>query len=182
TRAHWGENLQKWICEQGWERQLHGAAIQDYRTFDVATFSALTEPPYYFKKEVKQFTEMNYQELKKYIHDLQQSGFDVVRLRVQLQKKFAFPLITLVMAILAVPFALSAGRRGAIGGVAIAVGIAVIYLTISNFSESMGNVSQLPPGLAAWAPDLFFALVGGYLILKVPTYSRASPDAKRPPS
>ena len=112
---------------------------------------------------------MNYQELKKYIHDLQQSGFDVVRLRVQLQKKFAFPLITLVMAILAVPFALSAGRRGAIGGVAIAVGIAVIYLTISNFSESMGNVSQLPPGLAAWAPDLFFALVGGYLILKVPT-------------
>ena len=169
ARAHWEGRLQKWVCEQGWERELRGPAIESYRTFDVSTFNVLNEPPYYFKKEVKQFTEMNYQELKQYIHDLQQSGFDVVRLRVQLQKKFAFPIITLVMAVLAVPFALSAGRRGAITGVAIAVGIAVVYLTISNFSESMGNVSQLPPGLAAWAPDLFFALVGGYLILKVPT-------------
>jgi len=31
----------------------------------------------------------------------------------------------------------------------------------------MGNISQLPPVLAAWSPDLIFALVGGYLILKV---------------
>jgi LPS export ABC transporter permease LptF/LPS export ABC transporter permease LptG len=169
NRAHWTDRLQKWICEQGWERQLRGPAIEDYHTFDVSTFAALDEQPAYFKKEVKQFTEMNYQELKKYIHDLQQSGFDVIQLRVQLQKKFAFPLITFVMAVLAVPFALSAGRRGAVTGIAIAVGVAVLYRTISGLSESMGNVGQLPPGLAAWAPDLFFGLIGGYLILKVPT-------------
>ena len=41
---------------------------------------------------------MDYEELRNYIHDLQQSGFDTVRLKVQLQKKLAFPLITLVMA------------------------------------------------------------------------------------
>lgn len=169
ARAHWADSLSKWICEQGWERQLNGSAIADYRTFDVATFATLNEPPPYFKKEVKQFTEMNYEELKRYIHDLQQSGFDVVRLKVQLQKKFAFPLITLVMAILAVPFAMSAARRGAVTGVATAVGIALVYWVVSGLSESMGNVSQLPPGLAAWAPDLFFGLIGGYLILKVPT-------------
>ena len=52
---------------------------------------------------------MNYDELRRYIYDLQQGGFDVVRLRVQLQKKIAFPLNTLVMAVLAVPFALSGG-------------------------------------------------------------------------
>ena len=33
----------------------------------------------------------------------------------------------------------------------------------------MGNVSQLPAALAAWAPDFLFALIGGYYILKVPT-------------
>ncbi len=38
----------------------------------------LSEPPAYFKKEVKQSSEMNYEELRRYIHDLQQSGFDVV--------------------------------------------------------------------------------------------------------
>lgn len=169
NRAHWSPSLQKWVCEQGWERDFRGPAIRDYRPYDASTFATLNEPPPYFKKEVKQFTEMNYEELKRYIHDLQQRGFDVVRLRVQLEKKFAYPLITLVMAVLAVPFALSAGRRGAVAGIAIAVTIAVVYWTISGLSESMGNVSQLPPGLAAWAPDMFFGLIGGYLILRVPT-------------
>jgi lipopolysaccharide export LptBFGC system permease protein LptF len=169
ARAHWADRLNRWICEQGWERTLRGAAIEDYRTFDVTTFAALAEPPNYFKKEVKQSSEMSYEELRRYIHDLQQSGFDVVRLKVQLQKKFAFPLITVVMAVLAIPFSLSAGKRGAITGVATAVGIAVVYWTISGLFEAMGNVSQLPPELAAWSPDLIFALIGGYMILKVPT-------------
>jgi LPS export ABC transporter permease LptF/LPS export ABC transporter permease LptG len=168
-RAHWEDSLQRWVCTQGWERNLRGPAIEDYHTFDVATFPWISEPPTYFKKEVKQSSEMNYQELRRYIHDLQQSGFDVVRLRVQLQKKLAFPIITLVMAVLAIPFALSAGRRGAVAGVAVAVGIAVVYWTVAGLFEAMGNISQLPAVLAAWSPDLIFGLVGGYLILKVPT-------------
>ncbi len=169
SRASWDENLQRWVCTQGWSRSLNGPAIDHYGTFEVATFNALSEPPNYFKKEVKQSSEMSYGELRQYIRDLQQSGFDVVRLKVQLHKKFAFPVIVLVMAMLAVPFSVSAGKRGAIAGVAVAAGIAVVYLTVSGLFEAMGNVSQLPPLLAAWSPDLIFGLVGGYLILKVPT-------------
>ena len=168
-RAHWGDQLQRWVYEQGWERELRGVAIQNYRPFDVATFPQLGEPPTYFKKEVKQSSEMSYEELRRYIHDLQQSGFDVVRLRVQLQEKFAFPLMTLVMAILAIPFSLSAGRRGALTGVAVAIGIALVYTVISRLFEAMGNLSQLPPTMAAWSPVLIFGMAGGYLILKVPT-------------
>ncbi|PYX08174.1 MAG: LPS export ABC transporter permease LptF, partial [Acidobacteria bacterium] len=168
-RAHWEDRLQRWICEQGWERNLRGPAIGNFRTFDVSTFPAINEPPLYFKKEVKQSSEMNYEELRRYIHDLQQSGFDVVRLKVQLQKKFAFPFIALVMAVLAIPFSLTHSKRGAVTGVAVAVGIAAVYTVVSNLFEAMGNVSQLPPILAAWAPDLIFGLTGGYLILKVPT-------------
>jgi lipopolysaccharide export LptBFGC system permease protein LptF len=93
----------------------------------------------------------------------------VVRLRVQLQKKLAFPLITFVMSVLAIPFALRSGRRGAVTGVATAIGLAVIYWVASGLFEAMGNTSQLPPFLAAWSPDLIFALAGGYMILKVPT-------------
>jgi LPS export ABC transporter permease LptF/LPS export ABC transporter permease LptG len=168
-RAHWSDVTQRWIYEQGWERDLRGEAMENYRKFDVTTFPQFNEAPTYFKKEVKQSSEMSYQELRRYVHDLQQSGFDVVRLKVQMQRKFAFPLVTLVMAVLAIPFSLSAGKRGAITGVAVAVGIAVLYETISRLFEAMGNLSQLPPALAAWSPDLIFALVGGYLILKVPT-------------
>jgi LPS export ABC transporter permease LptG len=168
-RAHWAENMNRWIYEQGWQRTLNGAAIAGYRNFDVSTFPQLGEAPSYFKKEVKQYSEMNYEELRRYIHDLQQSGFDVVRLRVQLNKKLSYPLITLIMAVLAVPFSLSAAKKGAITGVAVAVGIAVVYNVVSGLFEKMGDISQLPPALAAWSPDLIFALVGAYLILKIPT-------------
>jgi len=169
ARAAWDGSLHRWICSQGWQRSFHNAAIQNFQTFDVSTFAALTEPPPYFRKEVKQSLEMNYEQLSQYIHDLQQGGFEVVRLKVQLQKKIAFPIITFVMALLAIPFSLSAGKRGGVAGVATAIGIAVVYSVVSGLFEAMGNISQLPPVLAAWSPDVIFALVGGYLILKVPT-------------
>ena len=168
-RAHWAEGLKKLSFENGWQRSFNGDTVSDFHPFEVGTFAELNEPPTYFKKEVKQSDEMNYEELRRYIYDLQQSGFDVVRLRVQLQKKIAFPLITLVMAVLAVPFALSGGRRGPLSGVVVALLIAVSYLIISGLFEAMGNVSQLPPLVAAWSPDLIFGLAGGYMILKTPS-------------
>jgi len=169
NRAQWDGSLKRWVCAEGWERSVQGLAINEYRTYDVSTFGSVNEPPEYFKKEVKQSLEMNYEQLRRYIHDLQQSGFEVVKLKVQLQKKIAFPIVTFVMGVLAIPFALSAGKRGAVAGVATAIGIAVVYTVVSGLFEAMGNISSLPPVLAAWSPDVIFALVGGYLVLKVPT-------------
>ncbi|HVI08616.1 MAG TPA: LPS export ABC transporter permease LptF [Candidatus Binatia bacterium] len=168
-RAHWADSMDRWIYEQGWARSLNGPAIAGFRTFDVSTFPEISEAPSYFKKEVKQYSEMNYEELRRYIRDLQQSGFDVIRLRVQLNQKLSYPLITLIMAVLAVPFSLSAAKKGAVTGIAVAVGIAVVYTVVTRLFEAMGNVNQLPPALAAWSPDLIFALVGAYLVLKIPT-------------
>ncbi len=167
--AHWEPGLKKWVFEKGWTRSLHGASILEYRTFDVATFNELGEDPGYFKKEVRQSSEMDYETLRNYIQDLQQSGFDTVRLKVQLQKKIAFPLITLVMAILAIPFAARGRQGGALAGVAIALGIAIVYWVTAGIFEAMGNANQLPALLAAWAPDFIFALAGGYMLLRVPT-------------
>ena len=169
SRAHWSDSLQKWVFEKGWERAFNGDNVTQYQPFEVDTFAELNEPPNYFKKEVRQSQEMSYEELRNYIRDLQQSGFDVVRLKVALQKKIAFPLITLVMAVLAFPFALSMGRKGALTGVATALIIALVYWVTSNLFEAMGNVSQLPPIIAAWAPDIIFGLTGGYMILKTPS-------------
>ncbi len=169
SRAHWSDNLQQWVFEKGWQRSFNGDEVQTFRKFEVDTFAELNEPPSYFKKEVRQSQEMNYEELSRYIRDLQQSGFDVVRLRVQLQKKIAFPLVTLVMAVLAVPFALSTGRRGALTGVATALVIALVCYLTSGLFEALGNFSQLPPAVAAWTPNFIFGLAGGYMILKTPS-------------
>ena len=168
ARAHWSDS-QQWVFENGWQRSFNGDMVTNYHPFGAEAFPELNEQPNYFKKEVRQSQEMSYDELRGYIRDLQQSGFDVVRLRVALQKKIAFPLITLVMAVLAFPFALSVGKRGALSGVATALIIALVYWMTSGLFEAMGNVSQLPPLVAAWSPDLIFGLAGGYLIFKTPS-------------
>ncbi|HLJ78997.1 MAG TPA: LPS export ABC transporter permease LptG [Acidobacteriaceae bacterium] len=167
--AQWQPNLQAWVFEDGWERDFQGEAVTGYRTFPVSTFREVYEPPSYFTREVRPSSEMSFGELARYIHSLRQSGFNTVPLRVQLNHKLAYPLITLVMGILAIPFALSMGKRGSLSGIAIAIGVAVAYYAASAFFESMGNVSWLPAVLAAWSPDLLFGLAGAWLLLRTST-------------
>lgn len=167
--AHWDPQIHKWIFEHGWQRDFIGEKNTGYRTFEVATFPEILEAPQYFKKEIHPSQEMSFNQLQRYIRDLRQSGFDTMRLRVQLNRKLAYPLITLVMAVLAIPFALSMGKRGSLAGIAVAIGMAIAYLFVDGMFEAMGNVNMLPAFLAAWSPDVLFALVGGYLLLRTPT-------------
>jgi LPS export ABC transporter permease LptG/LPS export ABC transporter permease LptF len=166
--AHWEPKLNAWVFEDGWERTFTPEGVS-YQDFSVTTFPEIREPPSYFSKEVRQSSEMSFGELARYIRNLRQSGFNTVPLRVQLNHKLAYPLITLVMAILAVPFALSMGKRGSLSGIAVAIGVAIAYFVVSGFFEAMGNVSWLPAFLAAWSPDFLFGLAGAYLLLRTPT-------------
>ncbi len=170
SSAHWDANAKAWIFENGWQRTfLPDGRLEDYRTFSSSTFAEIHEQPSYFKKEDRQSQEMSYTELSSYITDLRQSGFDTTRLRVALDRKIAYPLITFVMAILAVPFSLSSGKRGSLTGMATAIGVAITYWVIGGIFENLGNVNSLPAALAAWSPDLLFAMVGSYLLLRTPT-------------
>jgi LPS export ABC transporter permease LptG len=167
--VRWDPNVSGWIFDNGWQRSFAGETIASYQTFPVATFPEIREQPGYFTKEDKPSDEMSYGELNDYIADLRQSGFDTIKLRVQLANKLSVPAITLVMAILAVPFAVSMGKRGGLVGVATAIGVALGYWVVSNIFSSMGNIDTLPPLLAAWSPDLLFGIAGAYLLLRTPT-------------
>ncbi len=169
SSVHWDEHMHQWIFENGWQRTFNAETIGTYEPFTIRTFAEVHEQPSYFKKEDRQSQQMSYVELSRYIGDLKQSGFDTMRLRVQLNRKLAYPLITLVMAILAIPFALSAGKKGSLAGLGAAVGVAITYWVIAGVFENLGNVNSLPAVFAAWSPDLLFAMAGGYLLLRTDT-------------
>ena len=167
--VQWDSRVNRWIFDNGWQRTFSGSTIASYQPFTVATFPELREQPAYFNKENKPSDEMSYAELSKYIADLRQSGFNTVELHVQLLNKLSVPAISFIMALIAVPFALMMGKRGGLMGVATAIGVALAYWTLGQIFSSMGNVSTLPPLLAAWSPDLLFGLTGAYLLLRTPT-------------
>ncbi|MCU1222702.1 MAG: permease YjgP/YjgQ family protein [Edaphobacter sp.] len=169
SSVRWNPDVNIWIFGNGWQRTFSGETIASYQPFTVASFPEIHEQPTYFKKEDRPSQEMSYNELSRYISDLKQSGFDTKRLSVQLNRKLAYPLITLVMAILAVPFALSMGKRGSLAGIATAIGLAIAYWVVDGLFQAMGNVNTLPAVLAAWSPDLLFGITGAYLLLRTPT-------------
>jgi len=169
TRAHWLDTENTWVLESGWVRDFVEGAVTRYEPFKVTTLPELTEPPSYFNREVIQAFQMNWTDLRRYITGLYRAGFDISSLTVQLHKKFAYPLIAPISMMLAVPFALFVGNRGAVGGVALGVGIGIAYWAIAALTEAMGGIGQLPPFLAAWSPDLIFFFLALYFFFKMPT-------------
>ena len=166
-RARWDQQQEAWVFENGWVREIDGNRPTSFETFEARAFPDLDEEPSYFLKEERQHQQMNWRELRAYISDLTQSGFDTVRLQVQLHKKLAFPLFAVSMAVLAIPFSLVAGHRGALTGVALSIGLAIAYYTINALFEQLGRAGQLTPLIAAWAPSAIFGLTGMYLFLRV---------------
>jgi LPS export ABC transporter permease LptG/LPS export ABC transporter permease LptF len=169
AKAVWDPDIASWRFENGWENDIQGDHASDYREFSETSFSEIHEDPQYFTREERQAQEMNFGQLDRYISDLRQSGFDTMKLRVALWRKLSYPLVAVVMAVLAIPFALSMGRRGSLTGIAVAIGVALTYFVVESLFGSLGNVNYLPAALAAWSSDVLFGLVGGYLLLRTPT-------------
>ncbi len=167
--ARWDDRVNRWVFENGWQRTFTGETTATFQPFTLSSFPEIREQPAYFKKEDLQSQQMSYTQLSRYIDDLKQSGFDTKRLSVQLDRKLAYPIITLIMAVLAIPFSLQAGKRGGLAGVAIAIGVAIAYWVVDGTFSAMGNTNTLPALLAAWSPDLLFAMAGTWLLLRTQT-------------
>ena len=111
---------------------------------------------------------MNFLELDHYIQELRRSGFEgTVKLQVRLFRKFSVPFFALIMAMIAIPFGFLVGNRGAMVAVGQGIAIAIAYKGIDPLFEKLGDAAQLPPMMAAWAPDVVFALAGTYLLLRM---------------
>ena len=111
-----------WTGFTGWTREFSDITqgkvtktVVRYTPF--AEQALLLEPPSYFKTDEPDAALMTYGQLKDYVAQLQASGYNVMPYMVALQRKVAFPFVTVVMTLLAVPFAVTTGRRGAMYGI-----------------------------------------------------------------
>lgn len=153
---------------QGWERSFGGGLDSRFVPFQGMDIR-LAEEPGYFAKESKEPALMSYQELRRYSVEVGQMGFETTRFRVDLLAKLSFPLVSLIMTLLAIPFAFSMGKRGALVGLGLSIAIAMIYWGALGVFKSLGYVKFLSPFLAAWGPNLLFAPIGLYLLFRLRT-------------
>ena len=127
------------------------------------------EPPDYFATEQPLAELMTVSQLREFIAELSASGLNAVPLAVELQRKLAFPFVTLVMTLLAVPFGVTTGRRGTLYGIGLGIVLALSYWIISSAFVAIGRGGILPPFLAGWSPNILALGLAGYLLLRTRT-------------
>jgi LPS export ABC transporter permease LptF/LPS export ABC transporter permease LptG len=167
TYARDPKQPETWVARGGWMRAFNGAAVTAYTPITEAPVAF--EPADYFITEAPEPARMNFDELRRYIEDLKASGYTVLEHEVALQRKFAFPLVPLIMTLIAVPFAVTTGKRGALYGVGIGIALALVYWTAISIFAAFGAGGVMSPMLAAWAPNLLFGSTAAYLLLTVRT-------------
>jgi len=173
-RAGSDASTTRWTAQNGWEQDFttspdSGAApaVSDFDRF--ARRSLALEAPSFFSNEEPEAEKMTYGQLRDYVAVLDKGGYQVVPYRVQLQRKLAFPFVAVIMTLLAVPFAVSMGRHGAMAGIGVGLVLALVYWTMLSVFGAIGAGGWISPGLAAWAPNIFFSAAAAYLLLTVRT-------------
>ena len=158
----------RWRAEETWSRELLPSG--DTRRFSSEPAAEFTlEPPSYFGTRQPEPQFMSYSQLRGYIDQLKTSGFDVIAQQVALERKASFPFVTLIMTLIAVPFAVTAGRRGAMYGIGVGIVIAISYWVAFSVFAALGTGGVVAPMRAAWAPNLLFGAGAAYLLLTVRT-------------
>lgn len=150
----------KWIAAGGKELSFQqGGLVEEIKM--TGNTIPLAEKPEDLINIERLADEMNFRELLRYVNKLKREGYAPVRYLVDLHSKISFPLVSIIMAMIGMPFALKSGRHG---GIAVGVGISIIigfsYWVVFAVNTSLGYNGITPPFLAAWLTNFIFAVLG----------------------
>ena len=154
-----------WQGAKGWRREFQ----PKLRFLAFTNQPIVMEGPGYFAAERVDAQYMSYGQLSEYVTSLEAGGFNVVPYVVALHRKLAFPFVTLIMALIAVPFAVTTGKHGAMYGIGAGIVLAILYWTAISVFGAIGAGGLMAPALAAWAPNIIFGCMAMYLLLTVRT-------------
>jgi lipopolysaccharide export LptBFGC system permease protein LptF len=156
-----------WTGGPGWTQSFpsSGPPVQDaFETRTLALDSAA-----YFETETREAAAMTVSQLGEYVKTLKASGLSSGSFDVELHRKYAMPLMTIIMTLIAIPFGVTTGRRGALYGIGLAIALAFTYQIALTAFGFFGAAELLPAVLAAWAPNLLFLAGASYLLFTVRT-------------
>ncbi len=158
-----------WVFYNGWIRSFGDDGHWSFTPFVRPIRLHYRERPGDFERQSKAPDQMTWSELSSYIASVRRLGYAADELTVQLWRKTSWPFISVVMALIALPFSFRMGKRGAMYGIGIALLLAFVYWSLFGIFTKLGEVGSLPAVLAAWSANILFAIAAVYLFLTVET-------------
>ena len=117
-----------------------------------------------FLSHRKKPEEMSYGELSEFIRILDKRGERVSDLVTELNLKLSFPLSSIIITLMAFPFAIRTRARNVVMAFAYGVVFAIIYYAAVAFGQALGHQFILPGFIAAWGPSVLFLVLGIYFL------------------
>ena len=77
------------------------------------------------------------------------------------QHRWAAPWSCVALFFIAAPLGISHSRRGALGGIALAILVFAVVMFLTEMSLALGQSGHMQPLAAAWLPNLVLLLIGG---------------------
>jgi LPS export ABC transporter permease LptF/LPS export ABC transporter permease LptG len=145
--------------EDGWTRDFTDGPGPSFARAETGRLDVADDRSSFLEPS-KEPQQMTLAELRRYAGEVRRLGFATERLRAELAQKTALPFVSLVMALLAVPFGFRMGRQGALVGVGLSVAVAMAYWGTFAAFRSLGIAGVLPPFLGAWGANLIFGAAG----------------------
>ncbi|MEX1110716.1 MAG: LptF/LptG family permease [Chthoniobacterales bacterium] len=139
--------------------------VTEQRYFEVLRLSNMSETPWRISSSVLDANFLSVRELREYITN--NSHFSETRLapyRTQLAYRWALPWGCFVAVLLAGPLGIIYSRRGIMGSITMAIGLFFLLILGSSLFLALGKGDRMNADFAVWAPVVFFAGVGCFLI------------------
>lgn len=156
----------RWILEDAIVQELNDQGDYSLKKLDRFNLD-IPETPESFKKGLKKPEEMGLWQLKRYAEEVREEGYDSSKYLVDMNIKFAFPFICMILVIMGIPIALELKSGSIPMAVSAGIGVCFLYLLTLGFSRSLGLMGVIPPVLAAWLSNILFSLIGIYLMMRV---------------
>jgi len=153
-----------------------GAASKLTLKTNVLAVPEFTETPERINRELRinrrlsvraaRATELSIAEILEYLrlHRDDLTARDRWWLETQLQEHIAAPCTCLVVVLIAIPFGAAPGRRNVFAGVASGIVICFGYFILLRLGLALGSGGLLPAWVAAWLPNVSFALAGLWML------------------
>ncbi|MEA2166321.1 MAG: lipopolysaccharide export system permease protein lptG [Thermoanaerobaculia bacterium] len=158
-----------WVFSNGWMRSFPDNGPSTLALINRPLRLFYSERPEDFATEARAPDQMTFGQLRTYIDTIRRSGYAAEELSVKLYTKTSWPFISLVMALIALPFAFRIGKRGALYGVGVGLILGIIYWMVFAVFTKFGEVGNLPAFLSAWSANVLFSIAAVYMFLNVET-------------
>ncbi|MDL2262564.1 LptF/LptG family permease [Bacteroidales bacterium OttesenSCG-928-I21] len=162
----WDSTSSKWTFENYNMRNINGDNEELISGASIDTFFNVL--PSDFTKKTRIIESMNQKELNNYIKEQRLSGTsEIIASEIEKQNRISSPFSTFILTIIGFSLSVKKVRSGGLGiNIGLGILLSFAYILFMKFSSVFALSGLLVPSLAAWVPNILFAIIaiGLYLV------------------